>query len=153
MKKQIVCTLFRGQICQSYDLLFEGLSCSRQCVAREKAFFAIYWAFFSAFRDQPTLIFPRQEQELGTAWQRLAQRAFEKSHFPRELYHSVHLTSQPHSLIHKQSCNLCLSPFLPQEWKDKRFLLLKAAVRRACWWEAAIFVCTVHCLSAKSTSY
>lgn len=60
MKKLIVCILFRAQICQSQDLPFEG---SRQRVARERAFSAIYWAFFSAFRDRPTLIFQRQERE------------------------------------------------------------------------------------------
>lgn len=50
MKKILVCALFRGQICQSHDLPFEGSSCSRQCVARKKASFAIYWAFFPALR-------------------------------------------------------------------------------------------------------
>lgn len=63
MKKLIVCILLRGQICQSQDLLLEGSGCSRQHVARERAFSAIYWAFFSAFRDRPTLIFHRQERE------------------------------------------------------------------------------------------
>lgn len=46
----MVCALFWGLVCQSHDLPFEGSSCSRQCVAREKAFFAIYWAFFPALR-------------------------------------------------------------------------------------------------------
>lgn len=40
-------------------------SCSRQRVARERAFSAIYWAFFSAFRGQPSLVFHRQERCLA----------------------------------------------------------------------------------------
>lgn len=39
----------------------------RQCVAREKAFFAIYWAFFSAFWDYPMIIFQRQQWEHSAA--------------------------------------------------------------------------------------
>lgn len=152
MKKLIVFTLFRGQTCQSYDLPFEGASCPRQCVAREKAFFAIYWAFFSAFRDQPMLIFQRREREPGAAWQRLAQKAFEELLFPGELHRCTHLTNSAHSLLHRQTCDLGLSHHqvdLSCLEKSRRAI----PALRGCYWQPVLpYVCAVSCLSGRNIS-
>lgn len=152
MKKRIVCTLFRGQTRQSYDLPFEGASCPRQCVAREKAFFAIYSASFQLSETSQCLFSRDGSKNPGRPGRGWHKGPLRSSTSPRELHPCNHLTNSPHSLLHKQTCDLGLfhCQVNPSCLEKARWA---TPALRGCYWQPALpYVCAARCLSGRSSS-